>query len=479
MSTVAHRLVPPVQTDDPLKRWAYEPQPKAQALVNDLVAELVANLPFAKDLAERMRAETGTRFVDWIDSIELPGNATGTGSIRARIAATGWARTPVAGAPDCHTNFLGVFPRIVLTTGTTTRFYIKVDSVVALMRLHDLEGQEHIVGRAGEQFRAVCADRRGNYELWAIERHGYAGFLAKPMSAERLQQALHHADAFQTRRREFEDDAVGLDYTESLVDAAVADLGPDLACDLFFEAERQYWMARNHAGAVQKARQDRLGLGWANHDHHTYRCSRHNFRQHIRILERLGLVCRERFYAGSEAGWGAQVMEQPVTGIVTFNDVDLSPAELMTDFAHELLAPRDELGTVGLWCGLHGDSILEAGMHHLEAMFDHESLRVQLEKDHAVRTMVPFTTFPYLRQAFTEGERWAVKGWRIDRLLARKQITLEQGETFRHNGAIGSHLENLERNDGFKGFNQAGVSDIISRTDPRRASRSHTQPASA
>jgi hypothetical protein len=35
-------------------------------------------------------------------------------------------------------------------------------------------------------------------------------------------------------------------------------------------------------------------------------------------------------------------------------------------------------------------------------------------------------------------------------------------------GALGSHLENLERNDGFKGFNQKGVSDIIARTDPRR-----------
>ncbi len=40
---------------------------------------------------------------------------------------------------------------------------------------------------------------------------------------------------------------------------------------------------------------------------------------------------------------------------------------------------------------------------------------------------------------------------------------------FRMDGAIGSHLENLERNDGFKGFNQQAVSDIIARTDPRKA----------
>ena len=34
--------------------------------------------------------------------------------------------------------------------------------------------------------------------------------------------------------------------------------------------------------------------------------------------------------------------------------------------------------------------------------------------------------------------------------------------------SLGSHLEILERNDGFKGFNQTGVSEIILKTDPRK-----------
>jgi hypothetical protein len=34
--------------------------------------------------------------------------------------------------------------------------------------------------------------------------------------------------------------------------------------------------------------------------------------------------------------------------------------------------------------------------------------------------------------------------------------------------AAWSHLEDLERNDGFKGFNQAGVNEIIHATDPRK-----------
>ena len=52
--------------------------------------------------------------------------------------------------------------------------------------------------------------------------------------------------------------------------------------------------------------------------------------------------------------------------------------------------------------------------------------------------------------------------------MRKGQITESQAAQFRKDGAIGSHLENLERNDGYKGFNQKGVSEIIAKTDPRK-----------
>ncbi|MEC9373160.1 MAG: hypothetical protein VYC34_04920, partial [Planctomycetota bacterium] len=134
----------------------------------------------------------------------------------------------------------------------------------------------------------------------------------------------------------------------------------------------------------------------------------------------------------------------------------------------EPLPARSELGTVGLWCGLHGDSILQAGMHHLECVFDHNTLKSQLEGA-AIHTMDPFTDMPHLKQAFTEGERWPVADKRLDRLVSEGYLTPAQAHWFRmQGGAIGSHLENLERNDGYKGFNQQGVSHIIAKTDPRK-----------
>ena len=64
-------------------------------------------------------------------------------------------------------------------------------------------------------------------------------------------------------------------------------------------------------------------------------------------------------------------MEAPAVGIVVFADVDLKPGEIDIDFATQRLPALPELRTVGLWCALHGDSFLQAGMHHLEARFNH------------------------------------------------------------------------------------------------------------
>ena len=84
-----------------------------------------------------------------------------------------------------------------------------------------------------------------------------------------------------------------------------------------------------------------------------------------------------------------------------------------------------------------------------------------------VEMMRPFSDFPHLRQAFTRGERWDVPAERLERLVAAGHIDGAQRGQFASEGAVGSHLENIQRGEGFKGFNQRTVSDIIRRTDPR------------
>jgi hypothetical protein len=278
---------------------------------------------------------------------------------------------------------------------------------------------------------------------------------------------LRVRELWRTRKRDFASDDEGVQHAFEVQRRCIELVGVDVACETFFAEEREYWMFRNRAGRVQKRRQDLLGLGWANHDHHTFRCSRRYFPDLVKFMENLGLAKRERFYAGAEAGWGAQVMETPTVGIVVFADVDLQPDEVDEDYAAKRLPPMKELRTVGLWCGLHGDSFLQAGMHHLEARFNHALLKEQLATE-GIPTMKPFSDFEFLKQAFTEGERWRVDPARVQALLEQGLITKAQADGFLKDGAIGSHLENLERKGGFKGFNQKAVSVIIAATDPRK-----------
>jgi hypothetical protein len=445
---------------NPLEDFKWERQPEAEKLVRELVDAFLPKNSFARELSRRMKEDAGTRFYDWVDTIVI---ATSPALVQ-RMRSVGYELFHERAGEQLWVNRLGMFPRIGLkATGAATEIHIKVDSVADFADVWRI--QERIEGEPLAPYRRVRASRDGDTELWASERWGWSGLEILKARNEHAIERVRTLETFLTRKRDFENDADGFAHVEQLIDASP--LPTDIKCALFFEAERRYWQRRNRAAQVQKARQDKLGLGWGNHDHHTYRCSRKNFKHLVAVWEKLGFHCRERFYAGREAGWGAQVMEQSNAGIITFNDVDLTPDELMGDFSHDGLQERDKLGTVGLWCALHGDSFLQAGMHHLEAQFDFDSLVQQLA-GHDVKTMKPFTNFPFLRQAFTEGERWKVDSTRIDRLLASKLITAEQASQFRENGAIGSHLENLERNEGFKGFNQTGVSEIIAATDPRK-----------
>ncbi|HEY8746424.1 MAG TPA: hypothetical protein VIM11_00510, partial [Tepidisphaeraceae bacterium] len=345
--------------------------------------------------------------------------------------------------------------------------YLKVESVADFLASWRTPLAPSISGLNLAATRKAAVSWSDAGVVLVIERHGYQDFDVPAPDPAMAMKVLEHLEHFRLRKRFFEHEAEGFTEAHHLIDNAITAVGRDRACDLFFAAEREYWQRRNRAAQVQKARQDKLGIGWANHDHHTYRSSREHFAPLMALFEKLGFHCRERFYAGHQSGWGAQVLEQPVAGIVIFADVDLSPDELIADFAHEGLAPREALGTVGLWCALHGEAFLESGMHHLECQFDFDALKQQLEGQENVKVMKPFTNFPYLRQAFTEGEIWPVRPERIERLLKAARITAEQATQFREKGTLGSHLENLERNQGFKGFNQTGVSEIIARTDPR------------
>jgi hypothetical protein len=442
--------------------------PEAEAFVAGRLETFVERMPELKQFGTALQRRAGGRLVDWIDHLVL---ADGD-PIRGQLAELGFVReeVPAEAGDSVYSHPRALFPWLVLRraepaeAGRVLAAALHVEDAARFLMTWHIPAI--IEGSPMSPMRRALVWGNGEGQVLIVERRAYRGMRPAMQPPDYPQHLLQATERWATRPRQFDKVEEGMAHTLKLARALAGELGTDTACWAAFEVERAHWQARSRAGQAQRSRQDQLGLGWANHDHHTFRSSRAAFPLLIEILETFGFRPRERFYAGREAGWGAQVMEQPVCRIAIFADVDLAPEEVAADFAHTPLAPRAETGTVGLWCALHGESMLGAGLHHLAGRYDFDAETAGIG-DWGIKMLRPFSDFSYLRQAFTQGERWPVSPERLESLQAAGTITAAQRAQFAEQGAIGSHLENIQRGEGFKGFNQRAVSDIIRRTDPR------------
>jgi len=432
----------------------WEPQPAGAAWIAKQLDGFRSHHPHVVPFEAMLRERTGTRIIDWIDYLHLT-SVDGIEAAGFVKASDDWYEHPGALLP-------------VVKQESRDRMLLRVDSVSDFYVANCHRFSINVTGAPFDLRReAFLLHANSPVEFGMIERNGCnIRTDVQPLTDRQKIESQNIRELLRHRQRNFEHVVAAYDSVQQVVGQAIDTVGRDVTCQLFFEAERAYWQGRNRAGQVQFMRQSSIGVGWGNHDHHTYRSSRVCFSRLITLLEMLGFECRERFYAGLEAGWGAQVIEHPACGVVIFADVDLSPDEIAGDFSHHPLERSTGLGTIGLWCALHGEALFEAGMHHLECQFDFDGARRQLE-DFGVKSMKPFSDFPFLRQCFTEGERWKVRQDRVINAEREGWITQEQAARFATEGAVGSHLEILERNDGYRGFNQTGINEIIRKTDPR------------
>jgi hypothetical protein len=438
--------------------WDWKLYPETEAFLSRLVGSFVEGHGYTDTLRQEIEGTTSTRFIDWVDGMEVPKE----GVAEDDLLRLGYVRNDGIEASGEVYVHPGAFFPVVLHDGMSHRLSLKVENVELFLAVNRLKNKR-IEGQRNAPFRAVELSQDGDRSLRVVERHGSRSFEVHPVTDERAY--LTALKVLYSRDRMSGNDLEAVEgLKESLGPLADHLVRPRLA-DAFFRAERAYWQSRNRAALVQSGRQELLGLGWGNHDHHTFRCSRENFARTIGVFELMGFTRRENFFAGAEAGWGAQVMEQPDSGLVVFADVDLAPNEVGTEFADQQLEPLEKMGTVGLWVGLHGESLLDAGMHHLAVGSDFEGMRQSL-KSKNVPSMNPFSEFDFLKQSFTEAERWMPPKGRVARLLESKLISESNASRFAEQGAVGSHLEIIQRNQGFKGFNQRSVSVVIRMTDP-------------
>jgi hypothetical protein len=411
---------------------------------------------------EKLIRQTSSRLLDWVDHFYLDGSK----QAREKLLGLGFVKQPDI-RREAYYHPGALLPTIVLSGHPSPGKHgvaLHVESIAHFLQVNGFRAE--IEGGLLGPFRRALLGAEGGVSLMVVERRGARDYEPVYPQDVYLRSYLGAVEAWQNRPRGNENQDETFTELFRITDRLLEQLGPAAAATVVCACERTYWLSRNAAARLQQSRQETLGLGWANHDHYTFRSSRRNFSTLVALFSRLGFRNRERFYAGAEAGWGAQVMENS-SGLTLFLDVDLAPEEVETDFSREELKPLERPGTVGLWCALHGDSILRAGMHHVAARFDFELLVSDLAR-HGVEYMAPFSNFSYLKQAFSAAERWEVDQMRVDMLIREKAITNEQGDRFLTLGAVGSHLENIQRREGYKGFNKNNVSAIIRETDPRK-----------
>jgi len=430
----------------------------AESFLRTSLNGLLSRNSAAERVAFEIQQRTSTSIFDWVDHLTLPAEKVDTDE----LVKMGFEEQKKISDADVVFRVQGstLFP-LILKSDRGSEVALAVEDVENFRKI--IGKEKGIQGLPNSNLRELTLSSENDLAFSILERRGSSSYMIE--NSDDIDSYVEALNVLGSRERRFASDEEGILETEKLLKTFESKLSKPRLADAFFRTERRYWESRNQAAKVQKNRQDKVGVGWGNVDHHTFRSSRQNFATLVRIFEYLGLKPRERFHAGAQAGWGAQIIEDSDGRNVVFADVDLSAEEKEADFAHRGLEPRQELGTVGLWVGLHGESLLEAGMHHLAARFRFDNVREDL-KAMGVGMMKPFSNFPFLKQAFTETEKWQVQNERLALLLRKHNLSREQASTFVREGAVASHLENIQRGQGFKGFNQNSVSAIIKWTNP-------------
>jgi hypothetical protein len=316
----------------------------------------------------------------------------------------------------------------------------RVECVERFLAASGIEAR--ISGAAHGPYRHARIFQAGEVSFAVVERRGWAEHAPPALGERKLRRARLHQQIFRTRRRQFQSEARAIAHTMRLAEAAAADLGGAWAGALFLRAEREYWLAQCLPALRQHQRQLAAGVGWCSVNCHAYACSREHYADARRILEMLGHACVGVVRAHDGANWGAQVMDASATAAAPYTMlcVDLAGHE-RTLIGGAALSPLTWLGPPGLWCGLHGESLLEAGLCCVSAAYELAS--VDPETAFEARPNGEGRARPL--RAIMHGEQRAVDPRRVATLERARYIPRAHAEAHSLSGAVGAQFEIIQR----------------------------------
>lgn len=399
------------------------PRAAAPALARLLFQRAMAASPEAQLLDRRLRTACAVRLKDIVDHIRCPPDPM--------FAASGWRRHGATLLRAPHPTL----PDVV--EDAEFAIALRVECVERFLAASGIEAR--IEGAQHGPYRSARIFRSRDASFHVVERHGWAAHAVPALGERKLRRARLHQQIFRTRRRQFQSEARAIAHTLRLAEAAAADLGGAWAGALFLRAEREYWLARCLPALGQHQRQIAAGLGWCSVSHHAYACSREHFADTLRLLETLGHRRMSLVRSHDGANWGAELLDASATAAAPYTllCLDLAAHEHTLKGAEAGLSPLTWLGPPGLWCGLHGESLLEAGLCCVSAAYDLSAL------PHDVDTAAQ-SARARLRAAM-HGEHQAVDPRRVATLERARYIPRPQAEMHSLYGAVGAQFEAFQR----------------------------------
>ena len=304
--------------------------------MREIIAAFCDEIHDIQRFGDRLRQQTGTRLIDWVDHFALPASDC----LESRLEQTGFL-------PHDHVRYGvwdhpgGLFPQVVTHPNPTWRLAVRVESVADFLAAQGLEPRHtRLKASRSRHFERLASERHSEFEFWVVERHGYRGWETSELTSGHVEAVLDYDRGVWAA-------VAALRRSLSTVSQRLANWSAPPS-PIWGPAVPPTCSSRPNAatGPAAIAPPDskmpaRMPLVWAGPTTITTptAAAANTFCPLIGSLEDLGLVCRERFYAGREAGWGAQVLEQEESQVVVFADVDLSAAEVCDDFAHAPLSP--------------------------------------------------------------------------------------------------------------------------------------------
>lgn len=354
------------------------------------------------------------------------------------VARLGWAcmdgvwRAPNALLPD-------------IIDSQHTRIGLRVEAVEEFLAA--IGSNARIEGPTYGPYRTATFIAGNEISFSAVERHGWAGNQLSPPGARIIRKARIHQQIFRTRRRQFQNVERALSYTLRLAQAAAADLGPEWAGALFARAEREYWQARSALASGQQQRQREAGVGWCTIANLTYASSREHLPTLVQILETLGYRQQpDLAWVGDAMDWAVLPMNPPPGAPSILVSFDLAPHENVKQVLNGTASPLTWHGRPGIWCALHGESILDAGLQGLSAYYEPalaQSLMAN-DIDHADHLLV--MKHPHFDQP-VHFEHRAVSPGRTDALEREGYLSSLQTENYRLLGAGASYFSVIPHDD--------------------------------